>query len=187
MKQYTEKLLGLLEKGDGASPKYARVKVDFEAKMKARKDTYYGRTKSALAGFAKRAAELGIRLGVENRQALEELPVDADFSALFAEASSSVLAYWHDTGHAQIKQHLGFLQHTDHLRLLAPHLAGFHIHDVLYPGRDHCVPGTGTVDFAALKPFVEPRQIKVFEFSPSLTRDEALAGVDYIKRLWPGD
>ena len=48
--------------------------------------------------------------------------------------------------------------------------SGFHIHDVQFPGRDHCAPGTGTIDFAALKPLVKPEHIKVFEFSPGADR-----------------
>ena len=67
---------------------------------------------------------------------------------------------------------------------MAPRLLGFHIHDVDYPGRDHRPPGTGTIDFASLKPMVKPEHIKVFEFSPSLSPEEATAGVAFIKQLW---
>ena len=78
------------------------------------------------------------------------------------------MVYWHDCGHAQIKQNLGFIHHALLLESLAPRLAGFHVHDVIFPAGDHAAPGTGTVDFAALKPFVKPGHIKVFELSPSL-------------------
>ena len=52
----------------------------------------------------------GIKLGIENRQALEELPFESDFQFLFRELASPNLVYWHDTGHAQIKENLGFIQ-----------------------------------------------------------------------------
>ena len=68
--------------------------------------------------------------------------------------------------------------------VVADRLIGFHIHDVKYPGQDHCAPGTGTVDFAALKPLVKPEHIKVFELSPSLTAEEVLAGVAHVKAIW---
>ena len=83
----------------------------------------------------------------------------------FNEFDSPNVVYWHDTGHAQIKENLGFIRHAAHLESLADRLAGFHIHDVQFPARDHCAPGTGMIDFAALKPFVKPEHIKVFEFS----------------------
>jgi sugar phosphate isomerase/epimerase len=56
-----------------------------------------------------------------------------------------------------------------HLESLRDRLYGFHVHDVQFPGRDHCAPGTGMIDFAALKPLVKPEHIKVFELSPGLT------------------
>ena len=40
------------------------------------------------------------------------------------------------------------------------------------------------IDFAALKPFVQPEHLKVFEFSPSLTVEEAQRGIAHIKNLW---
>jgi sugar phosphate isomerase/epimerase len=98
--------------------------------------------------------------------------------------ASPAVAYWHDTGHAQIKENLGFINHFVHLESLAAHLAGFHIHDVQYPARDHCPPGTGTVNFAALAPLVKPHHIKVFEFSPSMSPEMARLGVQHVKKLW---
>ena len=62
-----------------------------------------------------------------------------------------------------------------HLESLADRLAGFHIHDVQFPARDHCAPGTGMIDFAALKPFVKPEHIKVFEFSTEVPVEAAKA------------
>ena len=68
-----------------------------------------------------------------------------------------------------------------------PRLAGFHIHDVIYPARDHAAPGTGTVDFAALKPLVKPEHIKVFEFSPSLPVEAVKNGIAHVKAIWGGE
>src|SRR5262249_13410897 len=114
----------------------------------------------------------------------EELPLETDYHFLFREITSPNLVYWHDTGHAQIKENLGFIHHTLHLESLADRLFGFHIHDVQFPGRDHCPPGSGTVDFRALKPMVKPGHIKVLEFSPALTVEEVQKGVAHIKQLW---
>ena len=44
--------------------------------------------------------------------------------------------------------------------------------------------GSGTVDFAALKPLVKPEHIRVFEFSPSLTVEEVKNGIEHVKRAW---
>jgi sugar phosphate isomerase/epimerase len=63
-------------------------------------------------------------------------------------------------------------------------LGGFHVHDVQPPARDHCAPGTGMVDFAALKPSVKREHIKVFEFSPGLAVEEVKNGIAHVKRIW---
>ena len=65
-----------------------------------------------------------------------------------------------------------------------PRLLGFHVHDVAFPGHDHRAPGTGTIDFAALKPMVKPEHIKVFELSPSMPWKTWCKGVAHIHQLW---
>jgi sugar phosphate isomerase/epimerase len=153
----------------------------------ARKEKFFERTCETLRQIVPVAEKHGIKLGCENREAIQELPVESDFPFLFREFNSPSVVYWHDTGHAQIKDNLGFIHHPMHLRTLAPHLAGFHVHDVKAPLRDHCSPGTGTVDFAALKPFVKPEHIKVFELSPSLPLDSVQRGIAHLKRIWGGE
>src|SRR5438552_25514 len=71
-----------------------------------------------------------------------------------------------------------------HLGSLADRLAGFHIHDVQFPARDHCPPGAGKVDFGALKPMVKPEHIKVFEMSPGVAVEDLKRGVEYLVGLW---
>jgi sugar phosphate isomerase/epimerase len=130
------------------------------------------------------AESRGLKLGVENREALEELPIESDYDSLFKDITSPNLVYWHDTGHAQIKENLGFINHRSHLESRREKLAGFHIHDVQYPGKDHCPPGSGMIDFAALAPLVRPEHIKVFEFSPSMTPEDANRGIAHVKKIW---
>ena len=126
----------------------------------------------------------GIKLGIENREALEEIPLETDYPFFFLEFESPSVVYWHDTGHAQIKQHLGFIDHAEHLHSLQHRLYGFHIHDVQFPARDHCPPGTGTIDFASLQPMVKPEHLKVFEFSPGMSPESARKGVAHVKAIW---
>jgi len=184
MKNYTDKLLEMLERGEKDTPKYEKLCEELDQKREAKKEPFLERTYELLKKLAPDAESRGIKLGVENRQALEELPIESDYQFLFREVASPSLVYWHDTGHAQIKENLGFIHHGMHLESQGDRLYGFHIHDVQFPGRDHCAPGSGGVDFNALKPMVKPEHIKVFEFSPSLTVDEVKSGVEHVKRIW---
>ena len=184
MKNYTDKLLEMAARGENKGPKYDKLCQEVNQKREDKKEPFMDRTRELLQALLPHAEARQIKLGVENRQALEELPIESDYQFLFRQLPSPNLVYWHDTGHAQIKENLGFIQHAMHLESLGDHLCGFHIHDVQFPGRDHCAPGSGSVDFAALKPMVSPQHIKVFEFSPTLTAAEVRAGVDHVTRLW---
>jgi sugar phosphate isomerase/epimerase len=184
MKSYTDKLLDLAARGLKETPKYAKLCNELDEKREAKKEPYVARLYELLKKLLVPAEAQGLRLGIENRQELEELPIDSDFQFLFKDLSSPNLVYWHDTGHAQIKENLGFIHHAMHLESLRHRLFGLHVHDVEFPGRDHCAPGTGTIDFAALEPFIKPEHIKVFELSPSMPVEDVKAGVEHIKRIW---
>ena len=183
MRNYTDKLLEMLAAGE-KGPKYEKLCQELSEKRDKKKKEFWGRTVEALKKLVPEAESRGLRLGIENRQSLEELPVESDYDFLFKEIQSPSLAYWHDTGHAQIKENLGFINHRLHLESRRDRLAGFHIHDVQYPGRDHCPPGSGMIDFAALKSCVRPEHIKVFEFSPVMTPEDAKRGIAHVKGLW---
>lgn len=184
LKDYSSKLKDMVARGERDTPKYQKLCDELIAKREAKKEKYVERLYESLRAFLPEAESRGLKLGCENREAVEELPFESDFSFLFRELNSPALTYWHDTGHAQIKENLGFIHHAMHLESQAKRLAGFHIHDVQAPAKDHCAPGTGCVDFTALKPFVKPEHIKVFEFSPSMPVAELEAGVAHVKRIW---
>lgn len=184
MKDYTDKLIDLMEDGKKETPKFQKLCEDAKRKRENKKEDYVTNAHAMLRRLIPEAEKHGVLLGVENREAFEEIPFDDELEYFFRDFDSPVVRYWHDTGHAQIKANLGFLDHVMHLDSLEPRLAGFHIHDVEYPGRDHQQPGTGCVDFAALKKFVKPEHIKVFEFSPNMETEQAVAGIAHIKSLW---
>ncbi len=184
MKDYTEKLLDLVGRGGKNSPKYEKLCDEVVRKREAIKEPYIERANELLKRVLPLAEELGVKLGIENREGLEELPLEPDYDQLFRDLASPAIVYWHDVGHAQIKENLGFIHHAMHLESRRERLYGFHIHDVQFPGRDHSAPGTGMVDFAALKPMVQPGHLKVFEFSPSLTVDQVKSGIAHVKNIW---
>ena len=184
MKDYTGKLSKLLEPNRTISPKFEKLRAEALKTCEGKKGQFFARMKETLKLILPEAEKRGIKLGCENRQALEELPLDGDFESFLDEFAGPNICYWHDTGHAQIKENFGILRHTAFLEKLATRLAGFHIHDVKFPAADHAAPGTGTIDFAVLKPFVMPGHIKVFEFSPALSALNVKNGVAHLRRIW---
>jgi sugar phosphate isomerase/epimerase len=184
MKEYTERLEDMVQRGQRETPKYERLCAEVMERREARKERHQTVAHDLLRRLVPEAERRGLRLGIENREALEEIPFETDFPMFFREFSEPTVCYWHDTGHAQIKENLGFIIHAMHLGAMADRLAGFHIHDVEFPGRDHRPPGTGTIDFAALARWVKVEHLKVLELSPSVTVEQLRAGVEHLRRVW---
>jgi len=184
LKDYQGKLEEMLARGEKNTPKYLKLAAEAAKKRETQKVKPFARAIATLKRFLPEVEKRNLRLGIECREALQELPVESDFPFLFYEVGSPAVAYWHDLGHAQIKENLGFLNHAAHLASLADHLAGFHIHDVQFPTKDHCAPGTGMINYQALAHLVKPHHLKVFEFSPSLSPEAARRGVAHVKNLW---
>ena len=137
--------------------------------------------KESYESLLPQARELGVCFGLENREGMAEMPLDGKFADFLEELGEpEVFGYWHDTGHAQIKHQLGLLDHREHLEANAKRLSGFHLHDVSASGRDHQVPGTGTIDFKMIAEFVRPEHLLTLELSPKLSSAEVLASRDYI-------
>jgi len=181
---YTDQLIDLIEAGKGETPKYQKLLAEALDRREAQKEPHVQAAYTFLHSLAEEATKRGLRLGIENREALEEIPFESDFPLFFREFEEPCIGYWHDTGHGQIKANLGVIHHAMHVGSLAHRLFGFHIHDVAFPGRDHLVPGTGTIDYAALAPYVKPEHLKVLELSPSAPVELVPQGLAHIRSLW---
>jgi len=184
IKDYTDRLLDMVEEGQKETPKYEKLCAEAMEKREKRKEKHVEVAHELLHRLEEEAARRGVMLGIENREALEEIPFESDFGLFFKEFPGNTVRYWHDCGHAQIKHNLGFIDHMMHLESVAEKLAGFHIHDVQFPGTDHCPPGSGMIDFEAMKAFVKPEHIKVFELNPGIDVENLQAGVKFVRDLW---
>ena len=184
MNDYTDKLSDLIEKGQRDTDQYMALCEEMFAKRQRGRKRAAELASQMLEKLADKAEERGITLGIENREALGDIPLEAEFPAMLQEFDRPGVGYWHDTGHAQIKENLGFLNHAIYFETMAPRLIGMHVHDVAYPARDHSMPGTGTVNFAALKPMIKPEHVKVFELRPDLAPEEVQRGAAHIYSIW---
>jgi sugar phosphate isomerase/epimerase len=181
---YNEKLEEMVEAGQKDTPKYAKLLAEMRERREKSKDQALRHAGDLIRQLAEVAGEKNILFGIENREAVEEIPFDDEIQ-FFLEDLPENVRYWHDTGHAQIKENLGIIdQHAQHVESLAHRLAGFHVHDVQPPGMDHCPPGSGMIDFAALAPFVKPGHRKVLELNPAVPIDDVRRGYEYVRNLW---
>ena len=157
------------------------------AKLRKRMGPYWDRTRQCVNEVLGYAKQKNVRLGFENREKFDELPVDGDYAEFLAGLPADAPAgYWHDTGHADIKHTMGLIDHRAHLEKLAPRLVGFHLHDVSAEGQDHQPVGTGHVDFRMISEFWRPEHVLVVELSPRTASEGVRASRERLEALMTG-
>jgi sugar phosphate isomerase/epimerase len=172
MQPITDPLIVLAKKGKLLSREYVHRKIRAVQKREAVAVSYLERVKDCLRRIIDYARAKHIKLGVENRRDYEGIPTERELPALLDEMNSPQLGYWHDFGHAQIKENLAFLDHAEWLRIIGPRALGCHVQDCIWPARDHQPPFTGNVDFEKLVPLLPSSCVFVWEMSPNHTADQ---------------
>jgi sugar phosphate isomerase/epimerase len=155
-------------------------------RLRSRKGGFMKRLKESYTLLAEHAKDKGVLFGIENREGFTELPMDEEMGALVDSLKEhGVFGYWHASGHAQLKERMGLLEHKSFLESLRPNLVGFHLHDVSTDDRDHQVPGTGVIDWEMIGSQVQPDDVVVMEMSPRLRTEEMRQGRDFLLRTIP--
>ena len=107
------------------------------------------------------AEATGVRLGMENRDHYHEVPLPDEMADLLA-LRPGVIEYWHDTGHGEILESLGFHPHEEWLERFASRMIGIHLHD--FDGeRDHIAPGLGRIDWLRIASRIPDNAVRTFE------------------------
>ena len=116
----TDPLIELIKAGKMYSREYVKRKVAAVAKREAAAPGYLANVKECLKPIIEHAAAKNVRLGIEGRRGYEEIPSEREIPPLLDELNSPQVGYWHDIGHIQIKENLGFADHEEWLRAIGP-------------------------------------------------------------------
>ncbi|MGZ5020887.1 MAG: sugar phosphate isomerase/epimerase family protein, partial [Chthoniobacterales bacterium] len=182
MNPITDELIALIKKGQMLSREYVRRKIKAVRKREAEAPWRLERVKECLKRIVEYAAAKNIRLGIEGRRGYEEMPNERELPALLDELNSPHAGYWHDFGHIQIKENLGFLDHAEWLRMIGPRAFGCHLQDCVWPAQDHQPPFAGDVDLLKLVPLLPKDCAFVWEMSPRKTAEEIRRSVELWKK-----
>jgi sugar phosphate isomerase/epimerase len=175
MQPITAQLIDMAANGQHLTQKYAGEKVKAVQRREEIAPKYLARTKDCLKRIVEYAESKGVKLGIEGRQAYEEIPTEREAWDLLEEFKSPNVGYWHDFGHIQIKHNLGFVDHVEWITKVRSRLFGCHLHDVLWPGLDHRAPFTGgSVEYDKLVPLLHKDCLFVWEMSPRRKREEII-------------
>lgn len=128
--------------------------------------------------------ETRVTLAFEILPTWEAFPTEVEMERLLLHFKSPRLKYWHDFGHGQIRENLGFTNHLRWVKRLRPWMAGMHIHDVIPPQQDHVMPPAGSIDFSLFREVAQGDIVRVLEPSSSLPADAIVAGLRTLRELW---
>jgi sugar phosphate isomerase/epimerase len=184
MRALTPKLIALAEKGQRHTKKYEKTLQKLFLKRQKRANQHMTWLQSGLEKLIPICEETGVSIGLENLPNWEAVPSEEEMERLSALMNNNKIRYWHDFGHGQIRQNLGFISHKRWLEKLTPYLGGVHIHDVIPPSRDHVMPPDGDIDFKSFRTIGESDIVRVFEPSSRCTPEEVARGLATVKAAW---
>lgn len=155
---------------------YEHLKGKTLSKLRRKRTSAMNRLVDAYESILPAAKGKGVRIAIENREGIQELPIDTEMKDLLERLGEPEwFGYWHDAGHAELKHRLGLLDHSTMLRENTARQFGFHLHDVSKSDRDHRPLGTGVIDWPMVRSFMRPDQLFVLELSPRLKTKEVVA------------
>ena len=154
------------------SSAYIQKKIDTVRTMEEAFAEAWPRVEEILLRLGDKAGAMGLRLGLECREGLWEIPPDDFWEVVLKKLPAPAFGYWHDFGHAAAKDSLGLIDHEQHLRRLAPRLIGAHLHDYSPEKGDHLPLGQGSIDFSRLLPLLPKNAHVSLELSPDVSAED---------------
>ena len=166
----------LYEQGRSSEPEYAQAKDQLVAARTLQAESNMRSVRRSLVELAEYAARMGVRLGLENRYHYHEIPLPDELDELLHMDCGDVVGYWHDVGHAQALENLGFGPHEEWLQRFAQRMVGVHLHDIVGL-QDHLAAGLGRLDWELVARYLPKDALRTCEFQTSNSPQEVTAGV----------
>ena len=125
----------------------AEARAEMEQRRAEAAPSHLEAARAALEQLVEAARPHGIVIGIENRLDFHQIPLPDESRALMEGFTPDEAGHWHDTGHAEVLDRLGYLPHEAWFDELGDRLVGAHVHDVRGV-IDHRAPGTAQLDWA---------------------------------------
>jgi sugar phosphate isomerase/epimerase len=180
MSPITDRLIAMAKAGRYLSRDYVKVKISAVQEREKIAPQCLERVKNCLRQIVEYAGAKNIRIGLEARRDYEQIPTERELAELIEQVNSPDLGYWHDFGHSQVKENLGFIDHAEWLRRIGPRAFGCHVQDCVWPAKEGQLPFTGSIDFEKLVPLLPVNCLFVWKMNSNKTADAIRESV----QLW---
>jgi sugar phosphate isomerase/epimerase len=183
LKDHTRKLIDLYEDGQSGSDRFKQIREKMISERARSSKAHLEKVFLSLDELNSYASKKNIILGIENRFYFMEIPFFDEIALILDKFKGTSVYYWHDVGHAQVLDILGFASHMDLLKRYSLRMAGIHLHDIR-GGQDHLAPGRGSFDFSLLKPYVKDSVIKIIEAHKTETAEDVKYARGYLEKIF---
>jgi sugar phosphate isomerase/epimerase len=158
----TRQLIEYYRQGKKETQEYRETKARLIEDRHRHSQVFLDNTLRSLEELAPYAQAQGVKIGIETRFYYSEIPSFEEIGIILKRFEGAPVFYWHDTGHAQLMEDLGFVRHRDYLETYGSRMIGLHLHNIIN-GQDHQAPTQGEIDFGAIAPYVTAGMIKIIE------------------------
>ncbi|MBU1998711.1 MAG: TIM barrel protein [Candidatus Omnitrophota bacterium] len=181
----TRDLISLYQLGDKGSGTYKKIKQCFIQSREKQKKPFFENILRSLDELNSYAIKCGIKLGVENRFYYREIPSWEEIGYILEKFKGSGVCYWHDVGHAQVMENLGFNSHIDFLNSYSRRMLGMHLHDII-GCQDHQAIGKGNLDLRHITSYLPEDALRVVEIHGQAKADEIKLSRSFLEEIFHG-
>ncbi|MGB5925029.1 MAG: TIM barrel protein [Dehalococcoidia bacterium] len=176
-----DRLYKLHDGGYTETEEYGQTKERLVHQRLSLAHSHVDAAKKSLQELSKYGRQKGIMLGLETRFHFNEIPNMDEMTELLDEVSENLAGYWHDAGHAEVQQQLGFSCHEEWLSRFRDRMIGIHLHDIRGIC-DHHAPGEGNMNWEMIAKYLPRGIVKVCEIGEWNDEGQMQGAVKFLQK-----
>ncbi len=173
------KMRRLYREGLQNTPEYSEMSEEFISDRSAHCQPHIQAVTKSLQEIITYADGSSVALALENRNRFFDIPLPDELDLFLSLCREPWFGFQFDVGHAHNLDRLGLVNQVVWIERFKSRMIGVHLHDVKGL-RDHCVPGTGDVDFTRVASWIPQHALRTLEITPDASLLDIAAGLEVL-------